>query len=118
MDCGREDCYPCSQGGEKLQDCKKRNILYESSCEVCNPEEEVRARKSQKLSGREGVYVGESRRSLYERAGEHIADARSMNEDSHMVKHWATSHPEMETAPNFKIKIIVSFQDSLTRQIS
>ena len=69
MDCGREDCYPCSQGGEKLQDCKKRNILYESSCEVCNPEEEERDRKSHKLSGGEGVYVGKSGWSLYERAG-------------------------------------------------
>ena len=64
------------------------------------------------------MYVGESGRSLYERAGEHIADARSRNEDSHMVKHWAASHPEMETAPKFKLKIIASFQDALTRQIS
>ena len=105
-------------GRRKLQDCKKRNILYESSCEVCNPEEEGRDRKSHKLSGGEGVYVGEIGRSLYDRAGEHIADARSRNEDSHMVKHWAASHPEMETAPKCKLKIIASFQDALTRQIS
>ena len=37
MDCQREDCYPCSQGGEELQDCKRRNILYENICQVCNP---------------------------------------------------------------------------------
>ena len=26
----------CSQGGEDMIDCKKRNILYESECTVCN----------------------------------------------------------------------------------
>ena len=38
MDCLREDCYTCSQGGEKQEDCKKRSILYESGCLDCNPE--------------------------------------------------------------------------------
>ena len=31
MDCMRADCYPCTQCGEKLQDFKKRNILYEAA---------------------------------------------------------------------------------------
>jgi hypothetical protein len=30
--CGREDCHPCNQGGEKLPDCFRRNVLYESRC--------------------------------------------------------------------------------------
>ena len=47
-----------------------------------------------------------------------MADARGMKEDSHIVKHWATSHPEMTSAPKFKLKVISSFQDALTRQIS
>ena len=68
MDCLREDCYTCSQGVEKLEDCKKRNILYDSSCLECNPEEDNSNRKGGKLSDCEGVYVGESGRSLYERA--------------------------------------------------
>ena len=118
LDCMRADCYPCSQGGEKLQDCKKRNIVYESSCLECNPEEENKSRKSNKLSGCEGIYVGESGRSLYERAGVHLADARGMSEDSHIIKHWATSHPEKKAAPKFRMKVISSFQDALTRQIS
>ena len=117
-DCGRADCPVCDQGDEKNQNCKKRNILYESSCQECNPEEDERSRKSNKLSGCEGVYIGESRCSLYERAGEHLAYARGMKEDSHIVKHWATSNPEMTAAPKFRMKVISSFQDSLTRQIS
>ena len=32
--CGRSNCYTCDQGGEVLQDCKRRNILYESSCVI------------------------------------------------------------------------------------
>ena len=39
-DCGREDCVTCGQGDEKRIDCKKRNVLYESRCNICNKEEE------------------------------------------------------------------------------
>ena len=73
-DCQRANCYTCSQGDEKLVDCKQRNFLYESICQVCNPEEEKSARKDGKVVSMEGVYVGESARSIYERAGEHWAD--------------------------------------------
>ena len=41
-----------------------------------------------------------------------------MSEDSHIIKHWATSDPEMKAAPKFRMKVISSFQDALTRQIS
>ena len=51
--------------------------------------------------GRYGVYVGETGRSLNERAGEHFGDAKSMKEDSHMVKHWVGQHPDEETIPEF-----------------
>ena len=36
-DCGRDRCMSCAQGTDKLEDCKRRNILYESSCMECNP---------------------------------------------------------------------------------
>jgi hypothetical protein len=35
--CDRAGCYTCNQGDENLQNCRKRNILYESSCILCNP---------------------------------------------------------------------------------
>ena len=38
--CGRTNCYTCEQGGEKVQNCRKRNILYESVCVECNPDED------------------------------------------------------------------------------
>jgi hypothetical protein len=40
-----------------------------------------------------GVYVGETSRSIFERAGEHRRDAVAGQEDSHMMKHWKLSHP-------------------------
>ena len=70
------------------------------------------------LSKKSGVYVGESARSIFERAGEHHADMINKNEDSHMLKHWLSSHPEAEEPPNFKIKVVGSFSDSLTRQVA
>ena len=86
-----------------MRNCKKRNILYLSSCLECNPEENEKVRKNAKLSDCEGVYVGESGGSLYERAGEHQADARGMKEDSHIIKHWATSHPDMAAPPYLQL---------------
>ena len=37
--CGREDCVTCSQGENNIQDCSKRNILYESRCTDCEEKE-------------------------------------------------------------------------------
>ena len=41
-----------------------------------------------------------------------------MKEDSHIFKHWAKSHQDMAAPSNFKMKLISSLQDALTRQIS
>ena len=66
----------------------------------------------------EGVYVGESGRSLNERAGEHHHDAGALKEDSHMIKHWQEHDRNQEEVPRFHFKVIGSFQDPLTRQVS
>jgi hypothetical protein len=62
--------------------------------------------------------VGESGRSLKERAGEHWQDAISNKEESHMIKHWMNDHPEEKKVPVFKFKIVSSFKDALTRQVA
>ena len=36
--CAREGCIPCAQPGDRKQDCRKRNIVYERKCMICNPE--------------------------------------------------------------------------------
>ena len=48
-------------------------------------------KKDGKLNNCEGVYVGESVRSMFERAGEHWADVVAKKEDSHISKHWVRS---------------------------
>jgi hypothetical protein len=117
QDCLRQGCVPCGQGGERLEDCRRRNILYESSCMECN-EKETLYKKGAKLSDCVGVYVGESGRSLHERAGEHQHDAGAGTEDSHMIKHWSEHHGGSGDVPKFHFKLIGSFQDALTRQVS
>ena len=62
--------------------------------------------------------MGESGRSLYEHAGEHQQDAMKGKEDSHILKHWQEHHHDQEHHPTFQFKIIGSFQDALSRQIS
>ena len=87
-DCSRPDCVMCNQGDEAIQDCRRRNVLYENKCTLCQVGE-----GENKDNGR-GVYIGESARSLYERSKEHEADKEARNEDSHQIKHWVVDHPE------------------------
>ena len=70
------------------------------------------------LKNGKGIYVGESSRSLYERAKEHQAEKENLSEDSHQVKHWLTSHQEMSSPPEFKFRIIQTFRDPLSRQLA
>ena len=72
---------------------------------LCNPDlEDKKVMKKKKMSEIRGVYVGESGRSIYERAGEHWADKHKLSEDSHMIKHLADSHGELQEPPQFKFK--------------
>ena len=82
--CGRKDCPPCEVSEGKV-DCKARSIMYESVCLECNPvsSREEENDKNIQPAGRIGVYVGESSRSLHERATEHVRDARAFSEKSH-----------------------------------
>ena len=48
----------CTQGDEKIQNCKVRNILYENCCTLCKVDEKAEKRKNKPylMDGR-GVYV-------------------------------------------------------------
>ena len=47
LPCGRGDCQPCGQPGEKKDDCRKQSIIYENVCKICNPDDE---RKKERVS--------------------------------------------------------------------
>ena len=55
---------------------------------------------------------------MYERVKEHLSNAKDLQKDSHIVKHWFLDHPQLQTQPRFKFKIIGRFKDCLSRQIS
>ena len=97
--CGRKDCHPCDVDGDSRQNCRNINIVYESTCLLCNPpecsdqKEEKVGSSSESTSQEEvskvkqaktGVYIGETSRSLYERSKEHITDAKNYSHKSHM----------------------------------
>ena len=62
--------------------------------------------------------AGESSRSIYEMAKEHQTDRNKNSEESHQIKHWLTSHEEQLAPPKLQFRIVRSFQDPLTRQLS
>ena len=83
---------------------------------MCNKEESNH--QEGKEIRREGVYIGETSRSLYERSKEHVADAKSFREGFHIVKHWLSSHEEDKEQPEFIFKKTSSHKDCLSRQIA
>jgi hypothetical protein len=117
--CSREGCIPCAQPGDRKQDCRKRNIIYESKCVICNPEKEKFQKDGKDLEDKRedpSIYVGESGRSLYERSKEHWADFESKAEDSHILKHWLTHHCG-QGQPDFRLEVVKYCRDTLSRQV-
>ena len=114
--CGR-DCPPCSQMSEDQIECTKRNLVYESICATCNPTARNRGPvKTNEDLIYPSIYVGETCRSLRERAKEHWEDLKSRNEDSHMLKHQVEVHGGDEKA-DFIFKVVKYHQTALSRQV-
>ena len=114
LHCGRKPCPPCDSSEESNRgDCRARNLVYESSCTLCNPS----IRQEDTQVGRKGVYLGETSRSIHERSKEHQKDASDFSIKSHQVKHWMNTHPEENIQPPFRIKMIKRYRDCLSRQI-
>ena len=70
--------------------CKERNINYKSACILCNGDRFDKKSKWACFKEMTAVYVGESSRSIFERAGEYWQDVMSGKIESHMWKHWQT----------------------------
>ena len=113
--CERTECVTCYQEGEERPDCTRAGIVYESICIKCNPEA---VKKGELLDVKEGapsLYVGESSRSIQERATEHWGAARRGDDDSHMVKHQSLAHKGEQ--PTFLFKVVSTHRTALSRQI-
>ena len=83
-------------------------------CVICNPSD----KSSHQEHSREGIYLGESSRSLYEHSKENLRDAESFDPGSHIVKHWMNEHPNMKDCLEFSFSILSRFRDSLSRQVA
>ena len=84
---------------------RTRNILYKSYCKLCNKEATEMESKRKESTRRQGVHVGESSRSLHERAKEHWAAYAAKAEDSYILKHWVNHHGG-QGEPHFRIDVI------------
>ena len=115
--CSRQDCSTFTQGGEELPDCTRRNITYESICIKCQPGAMKPGPLEQIESQTPSIYVGETSRRIFERAGEHWEGYRKRKPDSHIWKHHIVHH-EGEGEPEFRFKVLGQHKSSLTRQIS
>ena len=118
--CDRKDCKICPQPGEILENCKRRNILYESECQECNGPEDWKTRDKKSLTDtreQPSIYVGESNRSLFERSKEHWGDCHAQKESSHMHEHHSAAHGG-EGEAKFRFRLVKSFKSSLDRQIA
>ena len=94
-------------GKNKGHDCHKRSCVYEICCLDCQDagEKEVEDKyteyekitlreriEKEKLEIRRYKYIGETSRSIYERAAEHQLGLQTLNKDSYMLKHVVDKH--------------------------
>ena len=103
------------QGGEDIPPCTQRSLVYENICLRCNPT----ARKKGELKEHNGqsVYVGETARSIQERAKEHWDSFKSNDPNSHILKHHLIHHGA-EGEPEFIMKVVKFYRTALSRQVA
>ena len=92
--------------------CNVKNVVYEAVCEICQTEYKADPSKTHR-----GCYVGQTSRTLFERAGEHVTGLKNFKSDSFMWKHWAIVHPEFDSAPKFLFSVVKCHKDPLSRLV-
>ena len=111
---GQGECVTCHQECEVLPPCTRVSLVYENICTKCNPDaggkKEIKKIKDDPPS----VYIGETSRSIQERAAEHHADLRNRREKSHMLKHQVLHHNQEDTP--FVMRAVSYHRSALSRQ--
>ena len=98
-ECGKPDCYMDNQpGGGTL--CHKSNVLYEWICRICDTK---------------FIYTGETSRNFYTRAKEHLDKTKT--EANSFIAHHQLLYHRSNDIPDFKVKVLKSFKDPLSRQV-
>ena len=137
QDCVRESCWLCetkaATGKLLSQDCTRRNLVYETYCMTCEEMDAKRLEEEEKERGEKNKntmnnkekelpklykYLGETCRSVWERAAEHLADLRNLSPTSHLLKHILDRHEEEEVESiRFGIRIVKYTRTPFERQI-
>ena len=100
--CWRINYAPCHT---KPGNCKSPNVTYKIECQECKANE-VKA-----------TYIGESSRTFFDRAKDHIDALRTKNTSYGIVKHWMECHSQMEEPPNFSFHLMRRHRSAMDRQI-
>ena len=111
--CFRDDCLPCANPNIKGPSlCSVKSVVYECVCVICD--NKYSATPS---GGHGGRYVGQTSRTLYERAGEHMAGLRRSDLSNFLFKHWATAHMDQIECPEFRFRVVRCHKSPLDRMI-
>ena len=113
--CHWDYCPVCplnvSKGSSK---CRASNVVYEAKCVEC-----LELLNNGMLQENEvGVYIGETSRTLIERAVEHVKGANDLDVENFITKHWALRHSELNCCPRMRFRVVKQCRDALTRQVS
>ena len=103
-DCEREECEFCKDKKRRGK-CITRGTIYISRCVSCK-----------KKGVKEGIYIGETARTIFERMEEHAEDYEKCMDKSHRMTHWAKCHKK-EEEPEFEVEIMTTRRSPLERQV-
>ena len=115
--CGRSDCVTCLQGAEFQVPCSRKSMVYENICGVCNKGASGKDEVVMEDPTIPSIYVGESSRTIRERAKEHWSAYRGSQKSkdgSHIYKHQELYHRGEE--PTFYMRTVQFYKSALSRQ--
>ena len=111
--CPRLDCIPCKNSSVKgTSMCRTKSVVYESVCALCETQHLFDPKSQHR-----GKYIGQTSRTLYECAIEHVRSLRNYESDSFSLKHWSIHHKDLERPPRFDFKVLRCHSDPLSRMI-
>jgi hypothetical protein len=117
--CGRDKCQPCRKGGKEEGSkgaCFKGGIGYVGICERC-PEASKEQGKEQGKE-QQGIYIGESYRTLYRRSDDHFVAYKKKADKSWMWQHIKDEHNgeiRGDGKGDFRFKVTGSFREPTVR---
>ena len=110
-----ENCEVCKFKDKGRSNCQTRNVVYTAECiEVVSDQNNDQPAVRTCI---DKLYIGETSRSLSERAAEHSDGGIRLDVGNFVTKHWLEAHSKMEKAPTFRFKVKKVHRDPLSREL-